>query len=112
MTVQAECAAPLHETFRRLLLGLSQGSISPPGAPHYVYVRLLPAVSGTRVPIKRSLLAEPSLSEQEKAVPVLARICRVFRPCRRNRARFRDGSVIVQRPARSLCRVEVWRGRI
>src|SRR5260370_32638970 len=110
MIAQAECAAPPHETSQTLLLGLSPGSISPPAAPHYIYVRSLPAVSGTRLPIKRSLLAAPSPFEQKKAVLAPVRTCRVSRPSRRNRARFPNGSARAQRPARSLCPVEALRG--
>src|SRR5713101_2080306 len=107
-----ESAALPHETSRRLLLGLSRGSISPPAAPHYIYVRSFPAASGTRPPIRRSLPVALSLFEQVKVVPALAQICRASRPGRRNPARFQVGSAIVQRRVRSLCRAEVWRGKI
>src|SRR5260370_14641637 len=110
--IQVEFAGPLHETFRRLLVGLGLGSTSPAGARYYIYVRSLPAVSGTRAPIRKSLPAELSLFEQAKAVPALVQICRAARPDQRNRARFPLGSVRVQRPARSLSPAEVWRGKI
>src|SRR5260370_33224249 len=109
---QVECAAPPRETFQALLLGLSRDSIFPPAARCYICRRSLPAVSGTRAPIERSLPVEPSLFEQEKAVPAPVRTCRVSRPDRRNRVRFPVDSVTVQRPARSLCRAEVLRGKI
>src|SRR5260370_41089641 len=109
---QVECAAPPRATFQTLLLGLSRGSISPPAARCYICRRSLPAVSGTRLPIERSLPAELSLFEQEKSAPVLARICRASHPGPRNRVRFRDGSAIVQRRVRSLCRAEAWRDKI
>src|SRR6266852_6961531 len=108
---QGESAVQPHETFRRLLVGLSRGSIFPPAARCYIYIRSLPTVSGTRLPIRKSLPAELSLFEQAKAAPALARICRAFRPGRRNRVRFRDGSATVQRRARSLCHAEAWRGK-
>src|SRR5260370_24696863 len=104
MIAQVECAAPPHETFRRLLLGLSRGSISPPAAPHYIYVRSFPASSGTRPPIRRSLPVALSLFEQVKVVPTLAQIGRVSRPDRLNRARLQVRSAIAQRRVRSLCR--------
>src|SRR5260370_11871800 len=103
MIAQVECAAPPHETFRRLLLGLSRGSISPPAAPHYIYVRSFPAASGTRPPIRRSLPVALSLFELEKAVPEPARTCRASRPCPRNQVRFPAGSARVRRYAQSLC---------
>src|SRR5260370_14192314 len=110
--IQVEFAGPLHETFRRLLVGLGLGSTSPAGVSYYIYVRSLPAVSGTRAPIERSLPVEPSLFEPEKGVPAPVRTCRVSRPDRRNPARFPNDSVAIQRRVRSLCHAEVLRGKI
>src|SRR5260370_41486969 len=97
---QVECAAPPRETFQALILGLGLGSIFTPAARCYICRRSLPAVSGTRAPIERSLPVEPSLFEQEKAVPALARICRASRLDQRTQVRFQVGSVTVQRHVR------------
>src|SRR5260370_29367332 len=105
--IQVEFAGPLHETFRRLLVGLGLGSTSPAGARYYIYVRSLPAVSGTRPPIRRSLPVELSLFERGKAAPALAQICRASRPDRRTPVRFPGGSATLQRSVRSLYRAEL-----
>src|SRR5690348_14976192 len=85
------------EISRRLRVDLSQGSISPPAARCYRYVRSYRGGGGSQIRIGRTQRAQLFLCEQGRVAPAPAQTCRVSRLVPRNQARFPNDSVTTQK---------------